>query len=250
MLASMTEAASLTYGEFTRIAENDPAVVGLVLIGSQAHDGLVTEHSDHDLWVILADEAASGLQRLHGHRNALLDLVVVSLSQFRAAGMPGFARYALARSRVVLDRLGGEITAIIAAKRRLGEQEARDLAAGFLDAYVNLLYRSLKNHRDGHLLASRLDAAEGVGSLLDLLFAMDRRPRPYNKYLEWELARYPLPGWETAALLEDVGAIVATGDVELQRRMFAQVEAKARAAGLGTVLDGWGDDLALMHPSE
>lgn len=243
----MDNGAPLTFDEFLRLTDDDPAVVGLVLIGSQAHDGLVTEHSDHDLWVVLADGAASDLQTLHGHRTALLDLVVVSLSQFRAAGMPGFARYALARGRVVLDGLDGEITAIVAAKQRLGEQEAHDLAAGFLDAYMNVLYRSVKNDRDGHLLASRLDAAESVGYLLDLLFAMDRRPRPYNKYLEWELAKYPLPGWDAATLLETLGAIIATGEVELQHRLFAAVELQARSAGHGSVLDSWGDDLQLMH---
>lgn len=245
----MSEAAPLTYDAFVRAARADPAVVGLVLIGSHAHDGLVTEHSDHDLWVVLADDAASPIQALHGHRTALLDLVVIPLRRFKAAGMPGFERYALARGRVVLDRLDGQIAAIAAAKRRFGEQEARDLAADLLDTYVNSLYRSVKNHRDGHLLASRLDAAESVSSLLELLFAMDRRPRPYNKYLEWELAEHPLPQWDTAALLEAIGAITATGDLERQRRMFGQVEAKARTAGHGPVLDAWGADLALLRPA-
>ncbi|WP_030161761.1 hypothetical protein [Glycomyces sp. NRRL B-16210] len=245
----MSEAAPLAYDEFVRTARADPAVVGLVLIGSHAHDGLATERSDHDLWVVLADGASSPIQALHGHRTALLDLVVIPLSGFRAAGMPGFERYALARGRVVLDRLDGEIAAIAAAKRRLGEQEARGLAADLLDTYVNSLYRSVKNHRDGRLLASRLDAAESVGPLLELLFAMDRRPRPYNKYLEWELARHPLPDWDAQALLEAVGAITATGDLGRQRRMFEQVEAKARAAGHGPVLDAWGADLALLRRS-
>jgi hypothetical protein len=245
----MTLDAALTFDAFAATAAADPAVVGLVLIGSQAHDGLVTPHSDHDLWVILADDATSDLRRLHGRRSALLDLVVITLSQFKAAGMPGFARYALARGRVVLDRLDGEIAAIIAAKQRLGEREAHDLAAGFLDDYVNLLYRSLKNHRDGHRLASRLDASDSVGSALDLLFALDRRPRPYNKYLEWELATYPLPGWDTGDLLALIGSVVTTGDPEVQRRLFAQIEAKARDSGFGEVLDEWGEDLALLHPA-
>jgi hypothetical protein len=246
----MTHDATLTFDAFAATAAADPAVVGLVLIGSQAHDGLVTPHSDHDLWVILADDAASDLLGLHGRRTALLDLVVITLSQFRAAGMPGFARYALARSRVVLDRLDGEIAAIIAAKRRFGEQEAHDLAAGFLDDYVNLLYRSLKNHRDGHRLAARLDASDSMGSALDLLFAMDRRPRPYNKYLEWELATHPLPGWDTDALLALIGSVVTTGDPAAQRRLFAQIEAKARSVGFGRVLDEWGEDLALLHSAQ
>jgi hypothetical protein len=238
---------ALTYDEFVRAAAADPAVVGLVLIGSHAHDGLASEHSDHDLWVVLADGAASDLQRLHGHRTELLDLVVITLSRFKAAGMPGFARYALARSKVVLDRLEGGIAAILAEKRTLGAEEARRTAVECLDGYANLLYRSAKNHRDGLVLAARLDATESLGYLLDTLFAMDLRPRPYNRYLEWELERFPLPGWETRALLDALGAIAATGDLGLQRRLFGRVEEWARAVGLADELDSWGDDLKVMR---
>ncbi|MEQ8147824.1 hypothetical protein [Streptomyces sp. OP7] len=42
--------------------------------------------------------------------------------------------------------------------------------------------------------------------------------------------------------------IAATGDVALQRRLFTRVEGVARAAGLGAVLDAWGDYLALTRP--
>ncbi|SDD01103.1 hypothetical protein [Glycomyces harbinensis] len=243
----MTE-PTLTYDDFHDLAAADPAVVGLVLIGSQAHEGLVTDRSDHDLWVVLADGAASGLERFRDHRTALLDLVLVTLTQFREAGMPGFCRYAVARGRVVLDRLDGEIAAIVEAKQRLEPEAASAKAAEDLDDYANSLYRSLKNGRDGFGLASRLDAADSLGSLFELLFAMDRRPRPYNKYLEWELAHHPLPDWETGALLETVGRIAATADPAVQRRLFADVEAKARKAGHGAVLDAWGADLDLLRP--
>ncbi|THV26693.1 hypothetical protein [Glycomyces paridis] len=235
------------YGEFVRTATADPAVVGLVLTGSQAHEGLATEHSDHDLWVVLADGAPSDLLALHGYRGGELDLVVITLAQFTAAGRPGHARYALARSRVVLDRLDGGIAALIASKRRLGEREARDRAAGLLDDYLGLLYRPAKNPRDGRALAARLDAAESVAPLLDLIFTLDRRPRPYNKHLEWELDRYPLPGWDTAELLTAVGDLTAHGDMALQRRMYAQVAAKARAAGLGDAVDSWDEELAVLR---
>ncbi|MEU7895535.1 hypothetical protein AB0B45_22095 [Nonomuraea sp. NPDC049152] len=73
-------------------------------------------------------------------------------------------------------------------------------------------------------------------------------PRPYNKYLEWELARYPLPGWDTGMLLDAAHRISGTGDVSLQRRIFAHVEAAVRRAGHGAVLDPWGEDLDLMRP--
>ncbi|MGP3969208.1 hypothetical protein [Streptomyces sp. 6N223] len=239
----------LTYEAFIARAAADPAVVGLVLKGSHAHEGMVTPHSDRDLYVLLADDAETDtetdLAALDGYRSAELDLLVTTLGAFRAIG--GQERYALSRARVVLDRLDGEIAEIVAAKGRLGEDEAFREGAGWLDAYANSLYRSLKNARDGHLLAARLDAGDSVGFLLGLLFVLDRRPRPFNKYLEWELERFPLPGWDTRELLDALGRIAGTGDVAAQRRLFARVEAVAREAGHGATLDAWGEDLALMR---
>ncbi|WP_028801118.1 hypothetical protein [Streptomyces sp. 142MFCol3.1] len=243
----MTAQQPLTYDALVELATADSSVVGLVLKGSRAHDGMITRHSDHDLYVVVADDATTDLARFAGHRTPELDLVVVSLTEFRAAGMPGFERYALARARIVLDRLDGGIARILADKARLGADEAFQDARGWLDAYANSLYRSVKNHRDGQALAALLDAADSIRFLLELLFALDRRPRPYNKYLAWELARNPLPGWDTDVLLRDLDRISATGDVSVQRRLFALAEAAAREAGHGDVLDAWGEDLDLMR---
>ncbi|GHB74876.1 hypothetical protein GCM10010377_76680 [Streptomyces viridiviolaceus] len=240
----------LTYDTLVGLAAADPAVVGLVLKGSQAHDGMVTPYSDHDLYVVVADDARTELTRFAGHRSAELDLVIVTLTEFRGAGTHGWERYALARAQIVLDRLDGGIARILADRARPGADEAFQDASGWLDAYANSLYRSVKNHRDGRTLAARLDAADSIRSLLELLFALDRRPRPYNKYLEWELARHPLPGWDTDILLRAVDRISATGDVSQQRHLFALVETAAREAGHGSVLDAWGDDLDLMRPQE
>jgi predicted nucleotidyltransferase len=257
----MSAQQPLTYQAVVSLAAADPAVVGLVLFGSHAHDGMTTRHSDHDLYVVLADGATTDLAE---QRTAELDLAIGSLAEFRAEGMPGgkecphltaacghcdtFPRYALASAAVVLDRLGGDIARILAGKARLDADEAFRSSAEWLDAYANSLYRSVKNDRDGHALGSRLDAADSVRALLELLFALDRRPRPYNKYLSWELARNPLPGWDTDELLDIVDRITRTGDAGLQRRLFARVEAAARKAGHSEVLDAWGDDLELMRP--
>lgn len=244
----MTETQQLTYDDAVRTAEADPSVVGLFLIGSQSMEGLTTAHSDYDLFVITAEGAATELARLHGMRSTSLDLNVVSLKDLLGGILPEYTRYALARSRVVLDRTGGELTAFLEAKGRLDERKAFDEAAEHLDGYQNLLYRSLKNHRDGRTLASHLDAAESIGWLLNLLFTLELRPRPYNKALEWELERHPLRDWDSAELLDAISRITATGDTDLQRRLFAQVEPLARNAGHEKTLDGWGDDLLLMRP--
>ncbi|MCF3132474.1 hypothetical protein [Streptomyces olivochromogenes] len=244
----MTAQKTITYDAFVELATADPAVVGLVLKGSRAHEGTATEHSDHDLYVVLDDGKTTALTRFAGHRTPGLDLVIISLDEFRSAGMPGFERYALARAQIVLDRLDGVIAQILASKAQLDADEAFREAGKWLDAYANSLYRSVKNDRDGHALAARLDAADSIRFLLELLFAFDRRPRPYNKYLEWELARFPLPDWDTAMLLDVADRISRTGDVSTQRGLFAQVETVARQAGHGAVLDAWGEDLDLMRP--
>jgi hypothetical protein len=243
----MSAQQPLTYQAFVSLAAADPAVVGLVLKGSQAHEGMVTRYSDHDLYVILADDAQTDLTRFTGHRTPDLDLVIMSLAEFRAAPS-GFERYALARAAVVLDRLDGGIARMLADMARLDADEAFRSSAEWLDAYANSLYRSVKNHRDGQALAALLDAADSIRYLLELLFALDRRPRPYNKYLTWELAQHPLPGWDTDRLLDAVDRIARTGDVSLQRRLFTRVETAARMAGHSEVLDAWGDDLDLMRP--
>jgi hypothetical protein len=236
----------LTYAELLSRIADDPAVVGLVLKGSHAHDGMATQYSDRDVYVVLAEGADSELSGLHGHRSAELDVVVATVDQFR--DLDGHERYALSRAHVVIDRLDGGIAEIVGAKGLRDRAEASAAAAGWLDAYANSLYRSVKNARDGNPLAAHLDAADSMSFLLELLFALDRRPRPYNKYLEWELERFPLPGWATSLLLEQIGLIAGTGDADLQRSLFAQVEAVAREADHDSTLDAWGEDLLLMRP--
>ncbi|MFE0820538.1 hypothetical protein ACFW4M_19675 [Streptomyces sp. NPDC058794] len=237
-----------TYAALTAHASTVPTVLGLVLKGSHAHEGMVTAYSDHDVYAIVSDEREAALAGLENCRTADLDLVVMTVEGFRR--LDGLERYGIARGRVLLDRLDGEIASIVAAKGRLEADEATRTAAAWLDAYANSHYRSVKNSRDGHPLAAHLDAADGIGFLLEFLFALDGRPRPYNKYLTWELERFPLPRWDASELLATIGRIAAHGGADLQRQLFGQVEAVAREAGHGPVLDDWGEDLHLMRPRQ
>jgi hypothetical protein len=123
----MTAQQPLTYDAFVELAAADPAVVGLVLKGPQAHDGMATPYSDHDLYVVVADDASTDLTRFARHRSAARDLVIVTLTELRGAGTPGWERYALARAQIVLDRLDGDI---VADKARLDAEEAFQDATG------------------------------------------------------------------------------------------------------------------------
>jgi hypothetical protein len=153
------------------------------------------------------------------------------------------------------DTDDGLIAELVLAKGRLTPAKASDTAPGLLDAFLNSLYRCLKNALDGNGIAARLDAAESLPFHLAYIFALNERVRPYNKYLSWELRHYPLgrPEWEhdhLLRLLEEAvsSAHAGTGaGAGAVRRLFNELEPHARAAGHGPVLDSWGEDLSLMR---
>ncbi|WP_366510910.1 hypothetical protein [Streptomyces sp. MP131-18] len=245
--------AETTLAAFLTRAEADPTVLGVVLSGSRAHDGMPTVHSDFDVHVVTGDEGPSAFDALDGYRSDHLDLVVLKLAEFRTRGLPGdpqsWSRYAYVHARVLADRLGGGIADILDRKRTLTAAEAAEQAAGYLDAYTNQIYRSLKSHRDGRGALAHFDAAESVPFALEVLFALHGRVRPYNKFLEWELSRRPLGrGWAAERLLPRLRRILADGDPAVQRGLFADVERAARAGGHGGVLDSWGIDLEFLRP--
>lgn len=269
-----------THPEFTDFvarASASPDVVGLVLSGSRARQGMATVRSDHDVYVITADNRAATSPDTspdtsadtsavtspatppavsEGRRSPALDVMPLSLSAFRAHGLPGDAhawdRYAFTHCAVLLDRLDGTITRLVKEKAALEGLEAHRLTRSELDAYINSLYRSAKSHRDGRPTVAHLDAAESVPYLLTVVFALHQRVRPYNKYLLWELQNHPLgaPQWAADVLVPQIRRILADGDLDTQRALFATVERAARRAGHGSVLDSWGTDIDLLLPRD
>lgn len=233
-------------------AHDDPGIVGLVLSGSRAREGMATDRSDFDVYLVTGPRSR-GDGTWVTTRSQQVDQIVMTLEEFRAHALPGTAeewnRYSFAHAKVMLDRLDGEITRLAAAKGGLAEAEADALARTMLGVYLNSLYRSAKSHRDGRQLESRLDAAETIPPLLGMIFALNRRVRPYNKYLRWELEHHPLsePEWRSGRLLGRLDRVLATGDVRAQRLLFQDATRIARARGLGAVIDEWGDDLDIVN---
>lgn len=220
-----------------------------MLTGSQARDGMATEHSDIDVYVVLATAAPEWRTT----RSAEIDIPVCTLERLRQVPGPTddawWDRYSFTHAQVLMDRTGGEVTRLVEAWGWLSGPESKTLLESHVDGYANWVYRSLKNHRDGRLFEARMDAVESLPWALTVIFALQRRVRPYNKYLRWELERYPLDGeeWETAPLLELLNRIVTDADESSQRRLFAKVESACRDVGLDGILDGWGAELALLR---
>jgi hypothetical protein len=231
----------VTYDELVAAARGDDRVVGLVLTGSRGRDAFVRPGSDWDVRLIARDDAGDSCRGdYETPRGSPVEVVVLTLSDLER--LPGWERYSYVGATIALDKLDGGIAGLAAAQGEL--PAAAEVAAAALDGYVNSLYRSLKNAGE---LESRLDAAESGSHVLDALFALHGRVRPYNTFLRWELDRAPLDGWDDESLPERLDAIRATGDASLQRELFRDVERLARERGHGATIDGWVPDLGFLR---
>ena len=226
----------MTFDDLLEIARSREEIVGLYVFGSRGREYMVDERSDWDVCVVLASsEAREEFDRdfpyVHG---APVEIASATLEELRNDSSE-HSRYAAAHARVVLDETGGELTRIVAEQELLPRGTRDAVVREALDAYINQTYRSLR-------YATRLDAAEAIPHALRTIFALENRVRPYNKYLEWELRHHPLDGWSAAALLPLLDRVL-TGEAAAQHELFDIVEAGARSAGFGDVVDGWDPDL-------
>lgn len=237
------------------LADHGDGLLGLVLTGS-AGRGVATEHSDLDVFVVLADEAAAERRTEHSTE---VDEIPVGLGDLEAEWAWGtedwWGRWSLAWAPTLLDRTGGRVPAAALRQATLAPAEADRFLIEHdrLDGYVNYAYRALKSDRDGRALERRLDAAESVPWLLDTVFAMAGRVRPYMKYLAWELREHPLPDWPADVLLPLLERTL-DGDPSAVRETFARVRTCAASydAGRGhdrttAMIAGWGAELALLE---
>lgn len=236
----------------------DPEIVGVVLTGSAAR-GMATERSDVDVFVVRMDETADGHEV---SRSAAVDEIPLSLADLERPapfGTDGYwYRWSYAWAQVLRDDTDGRIAAAIHRQATLTPEERDAVLDERLDGFLNFSYRALKSDRDGRHLERRLDAAESVPWLLDVIFALRGRVRPYNKYLAWELREHPLavPEWSAQVLLPRLEAML-DGDPAALRQAFASVEreslrddAERGRDVLGSTIDSWGSDLAILRDAD
>lgn len=230
-----------------RAVDRDDTVVGVALTGSWAH-AMANEYSDIDLYVIVA-EPSDAWRRSHVEG---LDLEVRTLAELRTIPLDParwWDRYSMVRAQVLLDRRGGEIAALFDRWGRLSYEEAQVAIDYYLDPYLAYTDRCLRQHRAQLAVAAHLDAVEGLAWAVRLMFAVHQRVPPTNKYLTWELERFPFQesGWESAVLIDRVTRILATGDADAVRSLFDLLEPALRRRGFGGALDLWTNTLALAH---
>jgi hypothetical protein len=235
-------------------ADYGAQLVGMVLSGS-AGRGVATERSDLDVFTVLADTGRRGPET---SRSAALDETIVAISDLER--VPPFGtggwwyRWSFAWAPMLLDRTGGRLASALHRLATVTVDEAASILVEHdrLDGWLNFAYRALKNDRDGRALERRLDAAESMPWLLDVIFTLEGRVRPYQKYLPWELRRHPLDLWRAEELL---AVLIATldGDPSAIRATFQRVEASCAAFDsqvavpvLTPVIQSWGEELRIL----
>jgi len=230
----------LNFEDLLEVARSREEIVGLYVFGSRGRNYLVDERSDWDVCVVLAEVAAreafdGEFPYAHG---AQVEIVSATLDGLRNMSSE-HGRYAAAHADVVLDKTGGELTGVVAELESLPSGSRDSIVREALDDYVNQTYRSLR-------YGTRLDAVEAIPPALRTIFALENRVRPYNKYVEWELRHHPLDGWTADELLPLLDRVL-TGEPEALHELFNRIEATARSAGFGDVIDGWEPDVEWLR---
>jgi hypothetical protein len=162
------------YSRLVETARSDERVLGLVLTGSRGRRVFVSPASDWDVRLVVRDDDLAGcVERFATPHGSLVEVAVFSLSSFERAGAVGSPnegdRYSYAHAEVVLDKLGGQIGALVSEKGLLSPVAAREIAERALDTYINSFYRSAKNLRNGLAVEAQLDAAESISPFLTAL---------------------------------------------------------------------------------
>jgi hypothetical protein len=246
----MTKSIHDIFKKIKEESETDHYVLGLILVGSRGKR-FHKEYSDYDFHIIVKDEVLLEYKNKFEEYNKIkgIDCGVRTLDEFKEYAEIGTAfewdRYSFAHVQAEIDKTKGKLQEIIDEKGKIPEKHLKDYIAGFLDGYINSVYRSLKSLRDNNSVGFRLEAADSVRLLLTCAFAFhNSRLKPYYKYLEYELERKPLNKfpWTSKEILDMIYKILETGDYKIQQTLLKEMEKLARKEGFGHVFDGWEGD--------
>jgi hypothetical protein len=141
----------------------------------------------------------------------------------------------------VLVQKTDELTELIAEKGHIPTDKQKQVVEWWIDAYLNGLYRSVKCIRNNNELGAYLEAANSMLDLLNLVFALNGRHRPFLGYVEMELTTYPLEKlpWTPAVFVEKIRNVLTSADMTSQQELALGIENLVRDMGYGHMLDAW-----------
>lgn len=238
--------------KITEEATADQNIIGLFSTGS-CGKGVITDESDFDATMIVRDEVIDEYKKKYkGIGGILCDLSVKTISDFKGAAVWGgpmaWDRYNYTHLKAEIDKTG-EIQSLIEEKGIVPSDKRKDFVSASLDGFINQVFRSIKCFRDGNKIASQLEAADGLPSLLNAIFGLEGRIKPFYKYLDWELTNYPLEklSWSKDEFISILVKIVKTGDLQTQQRVLQTIEKTFRKEGFDQIFNSWEEMLPWME---
>lgn len=244
----MTQSVEEQFQSIVMQVESDPNAIGLILGGSRGK-GLQKEYSDYDFIIVLKDTVSQEIKNDYEKYNEIdgFDCGVSTLTEFENYAELGtefeWDRYSFAHVKATIDKTDGcRLQSIIDEKGKIPIKHLQKYISGYLDGYINAVYRSMKCLRDSNNFGFRLEAASSISLFLTCAFAVhDRRLFPYPKYIEFELEKFPLTKfpWTAKELMDKIQEILETGDYKLQQELLIEMEKIMRKEGFGNVFDSW-----------
>lgn len=224
-------------------AKKDPNILGFFLGGSRGK-GFHDSKSDYDVRMVVKNSVAVKYKNKYNRRDWVdVDLAIDSLDDFKKYAVWGsggaWDRYDFTHVKVLVDKTN--IQKIVNEKGSIPKSKQRTFIAGSLDAYINGVFRSVKSLDRGDEIGALLEAVNSIPFLLDAVFALEARPRPFYRYLAKELKKYPLKklSWSSEVFLKKIVKVITSGDLKVQQEILRETEKTFRKFGYGKVFNGW-----------
>ena len=227
-------------------AAADPDVIGLVLTGSRAI-GATGPDSDYDVVFLMTDEAFARhpqpqITPVRGRTVtppiSTKDIWNEAPSTMQLEVVEPWVIPTWAEARILYDRTG-ETERVFAPLRFMPAERTQNAIVNSYDDYLNGCFRSLKCWRRGNELGGRLEAAQTTDPLLNMLFALEQRWRPYSSRLIFHLHHLAGQGWQPGELDAILLDLISTGNPTRQQQLARQVVPLLRARGFEHVHAAW-----------
>ncbi|NIM46831.1 MAG: hypothetical protein GTN40_01590 [Candidatus Aenigmarchaeota archaeon] len=233
------------FKKFYEEAKKDKNIIGFFLGGSRGK-GKITKYSDYDMYVIVKNNVLKKYKNKYKKMEIKdFSFAVFSFSQFKRYATFGgpfeWNRYNFTHIKVLIDK-NSKIQKLVNEKGKIPKNKIKKYISGHLDGYINNVYRSLKCFRDNNIVGARLEASNTVRLFLNIIFALHGgRTRPYYKYLEWELEKYPLKKFpmKKKELIKTLLRILEDANIKTQQKLFKLTEKIFRKEGYCYVFDSW-----------